>query len=402
VAEAAEVGADEALDAFYAALLDDDAEALYDRAPCGYVSTTPDGTIVKVNATFLALTGYERGDLVGRRRFADLLSGGGRIDHETHLAPMLRAEGLAREIALDVVRGDGVRLPVLLNAVLERDAAGSPVVVRVAVFDATHRREYERELLRAKERAEASEARARLLARTLQASLVPPAPPVVPGLDVTATYRPAGDGSEVGGDLYDVFELADGDWVVAVGDVRGKGAEAAVVASLARSTIRAAAVHQTSPAALLEAVHRVLLQHDGDRFCTAVAIRLRRGGGGTWEATVAVGGHPLPLLARPGQPPVEVGRPGTLLGAIPEVRLHDVLVPLAPGDLLVACTDGVTEAPLGDGTFFGEGPLAEAVARLAAGAGPVAEALTAEVLAAQGGDARDDVVVVAVRAPLVP
>ena len=98
---------DEALQEFYAALLDDDAEALYDRAPCGYLSTTPDGTIVKVNGTFLTWTGYRRSDLVGRKRFAELLTAGGRIYHETHYAPMLQMQGIARQIALDIVLADG-------------------------------------------------------------------------------------------------------------------------------------------------------------------------------------------------------------------------------------------------------------------------------------------------------
>ncbi|MDQ1384832.1 MAG: phosphoserine phosphatase RsbU/P, partial [Actinomycetota bacterium] len=158
------MSSEQALDAFYAALLDDDAEALYERAPCGYLSTTPDGTIVKVNATFLTWTGYARADLVGRRTFAELLTPGGRIYHETHYAPMLQMQGTARQIALDIVRADGQRLPALVNSVLERDATGRPVVVRTAIFDATDRREYERELLDAKMRAEESERAATRLA----------------------------------------------------------------------------------------------------------------------------------------------------------------------------------------------------------------------------------------------
>ncbi len=227
----------EAAEGFYSALLDDDAEALYERAPCGYVSTTPDGTIVKVNQTFLTWSGYQRGDLIGRRTFAELLTAGGRIYHETHYAPMLRMQDKVREIALDIVGGDGQRLPALVNSVLERDTNGAPVVIRTAIFDATERRRYERELLLAKLRAEESEAHATLLAKTLQ-HLIPPAAPDVPGLDLAATYRPAGSGEEVGGDFYDVFEIAAGDWVVAVGDVCGKGVDAAVVTAVARHTIR--------------------------------------------------------------------------------------------------------------------------------------------------------------------
>jgi sigma-B regulation protein RsbU (phosphoserine phosphatase) len=241
---------EDTVDAFVGALLDD-AEQLYDRAPCGYLSTDPDGTIVRVNATFLALTGYTRGQLVGRRRFVDLLTGGGRIYHETHYAPMLRMQGSARQIALDLVRADGSRLPALVNAVLERDEAGVPVVIRTAVFDATDRRKYERELLLAKERAETSDAQATALARTLQQTLIPPVPPHVPRLEVAAAYRPAGSGAEIGGDFYEVFQHQVDDWFAVLGDVCGKGPEAAVVTALLRYAVRAAAVATPEPAAAL-------------------------------------------------------------------------------------------------------------------------------------------------------
>ena len=113
---------------------------------------------------------------MGRRSFVDLLTGGGRIYHETHYAPMLQMQGMAREIALDIVGADGRRIPALVNAVLERDAAGAPIVVRAAVFDATERREYERELLRSKQRAEESEAEA-AAARSHPAADLDPAGP---------------------------------------------------------------------------------------------------------------------------------------------------------------------------------------------------------------------------------
>src|SRR5687768_17101894 len=140
----AEASSEQALDAFYGALLEDDPVALYERAPCGYLSTLPDGTIIKANETFFTLTGYARADVVGRRRFSELLTPGGRIYHETHYAPMLQMQGSAGAIALEIVRADGTRLPVLVNAVLERAANGDPTIVRTAIFDATDRREYER------------------------------------------------------------------------------------------------------------------------------------------------------------------------------------------------------------------------------------------------------------------
>ncbi len=132
--------------------LEDSAEDLYENAPCGYLSTRPDGTIVRVNGTLLAWTGYRREDLVGARRFPDILSAGGRIYHETHVAPLLQMQGAVRELALDVVCADGRRLPVFVNAALKRDEHGEPLLVRITVFDATDRKEYERELLRARDR----------------------------------------------------------------------------------------------------------------------------------------------------------------------------------------------------------------------------------------------------------
>ena len=110
--------------------------------------------IVKVNQTFLTWTGHRREDLVGRKRFQDLLTAGGRIFHETHYAPLLRMQGAVREIAVEIVCADGGRLPVLINSVLRKDAAGKPLLTRTTVFNATDRKEYERELLRARQKAE--------------------------------------------------------------------------------------------------------------------------------------------------------------------------------------------------------------------------------------------------------
>jgi PAS domain S-box-containing protein len=136
------------------ALLEESAEDLYENAPCGYLSALLGGTLVKVNQTFLTWTGYRREDLVGRRRFQDLLTAGGRIFHETHYAPLLRMQGAVREIAVEIVCADGRRLPVLINSVLKKDAAGKPLLTRTTVFNATDRKEYERELVRERQKAE--------------------------------------------------------------------------------------------------------------------------------------------------------------------------------------------------------------------------------------------------------
>ncbi|HEX4976593.1 MAG TPA: SpoIIE family protein phosphatase [Nocardioides sp.] len=384
---------------FEAALLEDDPELLYDRAPCGYLSTTPDGLIVKVNQTLLTWTGLDRDELVGRRTFAELLTVGGRIYHETHYAPMLRLQGEARAIALDVRTSDGGVLPVLVNAVLERDAEGSARVVRVVIFDATDRREYERELLRAKQRAEESESRARRLAETLQQTLIPPLPPSVPGLDVAAAYRPAGRGHEVGGDFYDVFQIGENDWVVVLGDVCGKGIEAAVVTALVRYTVRAVSVQTADPAEALERLDEILLARGSSRYCTLVLARLRCADD-RWTVTLSLGGHPLPLHLVPGRAPETVGRPGAIVGVLEAVDRSESEVPLAPGEALVFYTDGVTEGRRGR-ELYGEDRLHRVLDGAEGAAPQVVSVLLADVLAFQDGLPRDDVAVVVVKVPEV-
>ena len=137
-------------------LLEESAEDLYENAPCGYLSTLPDGTIVKVNQTFLTWTGYRREDLLAARRFHDLLTVAGKIFYETHLAPLLRMQGFVNEIAFDLVCDDRRRapLPVLINTVQKKDAAGQPLLNRIMVFNASDRRRYERALLIARQKAE--------------------------------------------------------------------------------------------------------------------------------------------------------------------------------------------------------------------------------------------------------
>jgi PAS domain S-box-containing protein len=139
------------------ALLEENAEDLYENAPCGYVSTDLDGTILRMNQTLLSWLGFERSDLVGKRRLQDLFTTGGRIFHETHIGPLLRMQGAVRSIAVDMVRASGSPLPVLLHSDLKKNAAGEPALIRTTLFDASDRKEYERELLRARKKAEAAD-----------------------------------------------------------------------------------------------------------------------------------------------------------------------------------------------------------------------------------------------------
>ena len=386
------------VDNFYAALLEDDPEELYENAPCGYLSTLPDGTFAKVNQTLLTWTGYQREDLVGRRRFQELLPAGDRIFFETHFAPMLSMQGQVREIAVQLVCHDGRRLPVLVNSILKRDAAGESQLVRTAVFDATERRAYEEELLSARRRAEESEAKASALARTLQATFLPPAIVSPPGLDVGGAYRPAGDGSEVGGDFYDVFETGRGTWGLVLGDVCGKGLPAAIVTSLARYTVRAEALRTPYPSAVLASLHEVLVRYHPEQFCTAVFAALDRNAEGL-RLTVSSGGHHLPIRRRAGGSVDTIGETGTILGMLDTPRLTDATTILRPGDTIVLYTDGVTEARR-DHQFFDDDRLLAAIARPGQlSAQELADSIVGEVLDFQRGDARDDIAVVVVKVP---
>jgi PAS domain S-box-containing protein len=181
------------------------------------------------------------------------------------------------------------------------------------------------------------------IAHTLQSSLLPPVLPELPGMEIAAAYRAAGEGHEVGGDFYDVFNTAADDWYAVVGDVCGKGAEAAAVTALARYTIRAAAVRLRSPSAILRWLSDAMIRHGDERFCTIACAHFDLSRSPA-RVTVACGGHPLPLAIRAGGGAEEVGEPGTLLGLVPHPNLLDRSTDLGAGDTLVLYTDGLTEA----------------------------------------------------------
>ena len=143
--------------------LEEDAEDLFNDAPCGYVSTSLDGVIVRVNNTFSQISGRPREELVAKLRLSDLMAIGDRIYFETHLAPLLWMQGSVKEIATEFVRPDRSRVSVLLNAKAHPDRNGRSVLAHWTVFDATDRRAYERELLAAQRRAERSESHLRTL-----------------------------------------------------------------------------------------------------------------------------------------------------------------------------------------------------------------------------------------------
>ena len=239
-------------------------------------------------------------------------------------------------------------------------------------------------------------ARERTIAQTLQRSLRPGGLPDVPGLSAAVRFRPAGEGVELGGDFYDLYRARDGGWAALIGDVQGKGPDAAAVTALARHTLRAAAAYEVRPSGVLADLHRALREQRSDgRFCTVAYAHLRPHRGRV-RLELACGGHPLPLVVHADGTVQPVGRLGTLLGTDIEPRLFDARVELGPGDVLVLYTDGVTEVRRRAREVFG---IAQLTALLERSGGLPPDAMVKRVetavLAASEGRLRDDVAILA-------
>lgn len=182
------------------------------------------------------------------------------------------------------------------------------------------------------------------VAQTLQRSLLPPLLPSIPGVDIGARYEPTGGDNEVGGDFYDVFRTGRKRWAIVIGDVCGKGADAAAMTGLARYTLRTAAMQRRQPRLILRLLNEMLLEEGSDeRFCTVCLGILQPEPGGA-TLTFSTGGHPLPLVLRSDGKVEHPGTPGTLLGLLDEVDLDDRVVDLKTGDLVLFYTDGVVDA----------------------------------------------------------
>ena len=181
-------------------------------------------------------------------------------------------------------------------------------------------------------------------ARILQERLLPRSLPSIPGVEVAARYLPADETMLVGGDFYDLFQMSDGNWKAVIGDVSGKGVEAAALMGFVRFTMRAVSRDDTKPSDALRKVNQALRDELGDEttFCTAAVTRIHPHQGGA-RLTIAVAGHPVPLALRADGVVEPAGSPGTLLGFLDEIDVSDVVVDLATGDSLVLLTDGVLE-----------------------------------------------------------
>ena len=236
------------------------------------------------------------------------------------------------------------------------------------------------------------------IARTLQQSLLPVELPDIPGVEAAARFRPTGEGNEVGGDFYDMFETGNRGWAVVMGDVCGKGPDAAAVTALARYTLRAAAMRERLPSRALGMLNEALLrQRDDRRFCTVAYAYLEKLDRGA-RVGVSTGGHPLPLLLRVDGSVEAVGAPGTLLGVFEHPELEDRAVTLEPGDALVFYTDGVIESRVSSNGVLDERRLTELVATCAgSGADAIASKVEEAAVLSQQGRPKDDIAVLVLR-----
>jgi serine phosphatase RsbU (regulator of sigma subunit)/PAS domain-containing protein len=238
------------------------------------------------------------------------------------------------------------------------------------------------------------------IATQLQVSLMPDQLPAVPGMDLASGFRPAGDGHEIGGDFYDVFEMAEGCWMVVIGDVCGKGAEAAALTALARYTLRAAAIREgAEPATLLRQLNEAIMRQREDmRFLSAVCLflDLDLDQDGATRARVCVAGHLPPLVVRAGGAVEAIeGGGGPVLGVWEEPQLSEQMVRLDAGARMILYTDGVLDAR--SSSELTEEGLATIVSGLAdADAAATVAAIERSVIG-PGEAGRDDMAVLVIR-----
>ncbi len=363
----------------------------------GLLVVSPEGRMVSYNSRFAEMWDFDE-ELLARGSDEEALAAG--LDHVVDRDAFIER---IRSIYADPTTPSRDEIQFRDGRVFDR--YGAPLVSDDSSFlgwawyfrDITDERRAQQSLVESTERFAA-------LARTLQESLLPPALPGIPGLELAARYHPAGDGSEVGGDFYDVFQVDEHHWCAVMGDVCGKGASAARLTALARYTLRASVARSPKLERNLSELNAALLreaerdrERNEHRFVTAAALRFRTVDHGV-EVTAGSAGHPPPLLLRADGTVSELGCRGSLLGMFADVRFSLDDIVLREGDLLVLYTDGVTEARRGTEEYGDDRLRALLAAHAGATAAELTEAIEAAVLDFQNGTARDDIAVMVVRA----
>ncbi|GAC1592612.1 MAG: hypothetical protein NVS3B21_12500 [Acidimicrobiales bacterium] len=365
--------------------------ALVESSIDAIISMDIEGRITEVNPSAEDMFGFPRSVALGQPLAELIVPDRYRDRHTAGLAEYLRSGHgpiLGRHVELAALRADGTEFPVELT-VTALAIEGQPPAFTAFIRDISARRESERARL-------AAQRHTAHVARTLQASLLPPVLPQIPGAGLAARYVPAGGGGEIGGDFYDVFETGPDDWAVVLGDVCGKGPEAAAVTALARYTTRAAAMRDREPSSVLAVLNDALMSQYPDRFLTAVYVRVQLTTEGL-RCTLSVGGHPLPLVVGGDGRCTTVGHPSLIVGAFPRPDFSDVSFDLPPGHTLVLYTDGVTEAR-SKTAFFDEERLHQILSAGASGSvTSMVTAVTDAVRTFEDGEASDDVAILAIR-----
>ena len=379
---------------------------------CAIDIRDPDGTLRRVTTAHVDPAKVELAHEV-ERRYPSATEGdvgvpgvlaSGRSELYPEIPDELLAEGAQDEEHLKLLRELGLRSVMIVPMIARGRTLGAITFVAAE----TERAFGDDDLLLAEElarRAAMSVDNARLygerayIARTLQESLLPPHLPRIAGLELAGLYRPAGEGNEVGGDFYDVFELDGDNYAAVIGDVCGKGAAAAALTALVRYTIRAIASPDVPPSETLKRLNEAILRQRSDgRFCTVAYALLTRTGDGV-RVQVASGGHPLPLVARHSSCTELVGTPGTLLGVVADPAIHDHTLELREGDTFVLYTDGITEAGAPQHLMETD-ELAQVIAGCESRAAiDVASCLEGAAVAASGGHPHDDIALVVLHVP---
>ncbi len=252
---------------------------------------------------------------------------------------------------------------------------------------------------------EADRAQLESFASTLQSTLLPPELPTIPGMRLAAHYHPL-SARDVGGDFYDVFPIADGRWVFVLGDVSGKGAEAAAVTSLIRYALRAAAFCDPEPVSVLDQLNEVLMLDPADsavRFCTVMYGLIEPRGTEGARLAIGTGGHP-PALLRRADGRVQAVRParGMLVGAFGDASFGETTLVLHPGDMLLLYTDGLIDARTGTGNFFEEEGVVAALRERREDSAASVVASLADIVKGLGSGVTDDVALLAMSVPARP
>ncbi|NNE11124.1 MAG: SpoIIE family protein phosphatase, partial [Ilumatobacter sp.] len=294
-------------------------------------------------------------------------------------------------------------LGVFARDALTADVIGSLASITDSVAVAIDQHEEAQRVRELLEETESERARAETLlserqrvASVLQESLLPPTLPEIDRLDVAGAYRAGIE--EVGGDFYDLFPLGGERWGFMIGDVCGRGPEAARYTAVARHSLRTALSLGGNPAMALVAVDEALRTSGTDgRFCTAVCGVVSTADGGASPVRIGIAGHPPPLLLRTDGSVEELASTGPLLGVVPRADFSERSFELEPGDVLVLYTDGMIEARGSDGLFGHDRLRAVATSLAAEPARAITDGLVSAVNEYDSMQTHDDLAVLTLR-----